>query len=300
MKPDFEKAVKKFFKDTFRAVDADRCPFLDRTVSEKFMDIVKNPPKGLDTKARRLWENKMTYAQFMVINPRFNRKNFASVFGIAYGTARNWKNDKKVMDTVIKLACQFVAAYVDEVKRLIDLPRGNESLAEYLKGRNTGLHKLFAEAAFYKNDFLVTMLLKTIEQWGKEQAAILKEERQQEEAFLQGKVKELKEVDGADFAFLAVNAVGSFLYILKAFYGLYEIPEELEAQSKEKRQMWESYFLALKNIISRGKTEVAHEYVEALQQEVDQLLRGTLFLEKELLKMKAKSGKAQGIKKEEI
>lgn len=296
MKPNSEKAMLKFTEDTFQSVDANKCRFLLDTLSRESIAILDAGPKELDGEAWRMWETKMRYAFYMTINPRFNRKKFASVFGIAYGTARNWKKDKRVMDTVVKLACQFVAAYVGEVEKLVRLPRGKESLVKYLNRRNTALHRLFAEAALYKNNFLVTMLLKTMEQWGREQAVILKEEGQQEEAFLQGKMKELEEVDGADFAFLAVNAVGSFFYILKAFYGLYESPEELEAQSKDTRQRWELYFLVLKNIISRGKTEVACDYVEALQQEVDRLLKDTLFLEKELLKMKAKSGKTQGIK----
>jgi hypothetical protein len=294
MKPNSEKAVLKFSEDTLREVDADKCPFLQETLARKGIAILEAGPKDLDGEAWRMWETKMRYAFYMAINPRFNRKKFAFAFGIAYGTARNWKNDKKVVDSATKLACQFVGAYVDEVKRLVGLPRGNESLAEYVKRRNTALHKLFAEAALYKNGFLVELLVKTMNELGREQAAAQQNEADLFRLIVEGKGDEIaarkitkeelmQAVGGPSFGI--VMAVCAFFRIRSAFYGIDDV-ELLDRYNEFDLRNWKLWFELLRGLIMRGKTEEAIEAAEAIEQEANQLLGATLFLEKELLKVK--------------
>ena len=285
--------MKKFMEDTFQRVDANRCPFLQKTIGRKVDTILSAPPRGLGEEALRMWRNKVFYAFCMVINPRFNRKQFASAFGVAYGTARNWKNDQGVIDLAAKIASDFAESYLGEVKRLLSLPRGKMRLAEYLKQRNDTLHTLFAEAAFYKNDFLFTLLTKMMTEFFEEQNAVVQKEFHQDKAFLDGKIKRPANIEGADFATLAVRAVELFFHILKVFHGFYENAEELDAYDKNVQDTWELYFLALSVAIKDGKTQHALDYVEVLQQEVKQLLKGTLFLEKELLKVRFRSEKQQ-------
>ena len=89
------KKALKFTEQTLKSVAAGKRPFLEKWFGQKIDTIFEASPPVSKDRDPYMWRNKMVYALFMVINPKFNKKRFSELFEIAYGTARNWVNDKK-------------------------------------------------------------------------------------------------------------------------------------------------------------------------------------------------------------
>lgn len=256
-KKNIKKGVR-FISQISKAAELGQCPFFYEWFLSSLESIYKIGDKNY---------KKMEYSLFIVIDPKFSKKQYSESFDVAYGTARNWLKDPKVVDAASTFAFDFVTAYIDEIKKIVFAPIGKTRLAEYVKKRDIALTHLFREAVFYRNHYLMTVLLQSINDM-----ANLKDKKASNE--------------NTALFFAGVK----FMQMVGAFYGV-DDPDLIKKYSELIKVQNKAEFTALKIQIKFGDTQNAIEFVEVLEQQNSQLLDEISFLQTELSKARKKNGK---------